>query len=137
MKRGFLLSVILLLFLVLCEPANSLSLAVATSEQPPSQPVKTYVRTILPEIPEQVIRLNPPATQLVVNIKTGDVVVPCGNQRQVYTCVSGKPVKITSEPDTPIQKLWIQNPMNQMIQLTINVYEQSETSTLPEITVMS
>ncbi|WP_413165431.1 hypothetical protein ACL6C3_03635 [Capilliphycus salinus ALCB114379] len=125
MKRGIFLTVVLLLVLVVSHPAPTLCLT-ATSEQQPLQPVKTYVRTILPEIPEQVIKLNPPATQLVVNIKTGDVVVPCGNKQQVYTCMSGKPVKMTSQPETPIRQLWIQNPYNQMIQLTINVYEQLE-----------
>jgi hypothetical protein len=132
MKRGFLFSAILLLFLVVSNPAYPLSVAASTSDQQQPQPVKTYVRTILPEIPEQVIKLNPPATQLVVNIRTGDIVVPCGNKQQVYTCVSGKPVKITSEAETPIQQLWVQNPRNQMIQLTINVYEQSEIFTPPE-----
>ncbi|ERT08367.1 hypothetical protein M595_1667 [Lyngbya aestuarii BL J] len=137
MKRGFLFSAILLLFLVVSNPAYPLSLAASTSEQQQPKPVKTYVRTILPEIPEQVIKLNPPATQLVVNIRTGDIVVPCGNKQQVYTCVSGKPVKITSEPETPMQKLWVQNPLHKMIQLTINVYEQSEILTPSETTESS
>lgn len=137
MKRGFLFSAILLLFLVVSNPAYPLSGVASTSEQQQPKPLKTYVRTILPEIPEQVIKLNPPATQLVVNIRTGDIVVPCGNKQQVYTCGSGKPVKITSQPQTSIQQLWVQNPRNQMIQLTINVYEQSEILTPSETTESS
>ncbi|EAW37031.1 hypothetical protein [Lyngbya sp. PCC 8106] len=137
MKRGCLFSAILLLLLVVSNPAYPVSLAASTSEQQQPQPVKTYVRTILPEIPEQVIKLNPPATQLVVNIRTGDIVVPCGNKQQVYTCVSGKPVKITSESETPMQQLWVQNPLHKMIQLTINVYEQSEILTPSETTESS
>ncbi|MDY7020533.1 MAG: hypothetical protein SWJ54_04105 [Cyanobacteriota bacterium] len=137
MKRGFLLllfTIPLLFFLV--SPlalAHSLSIVTATSEIQTSQPVKTYVRSILPEIPEQIIKLNPPATQLVVNIKTGDVIVPCGNQEKVYTCFSGKPIEITSEPDMPIRQVWIQNPRNQMIQLTISVYKQLAISLFSEI----
>ena len=127
MRRGTLLAVIILVGLCVSNPAHSLPLTASISPQQQPQPLKTYARTILPEIPEQAIKLDPPATELVVNIKTGDVVVPCGNRERVYTCVSGKPVKITAQPETPMKQLWVQNPFGQMIQLSINVYENAET----------
>ncbi len=91
------------------------------SECPKS--IKVYYFTILPEIPKQIIKLNPPARKILIAVKPGDVAIPCGCNLKFYTCVSGKTLNISAEPENLIQEFWVQNPLSHNVRLTITVYE--------------
>ncbi|MDJ0736990.1 MAG: hypothetical protein QNJ47_23470 [Nostocaceae cyanobacterium] len=87
------------------------------------QPLKIYRLSVLPEIPQQRIKLNPPATKIVITIQPGDVAILCGYNFKVYTCVSGKPLEINAESNNPIKEFWIQNPLSYNVRVKIAVYE--------------
>ncbi len=86
-------------------------------------PLKVYHLTVLPEVSEQRVKLNPPAAKVAIAIQPGDVAIRCGYNFNIYTCVSGKTLKIHAEPDRPIQEFWVQNPLSHNVRISITVYE--------------
>ncbi|MGB7444872.1 MAG: hypothetical protein WA919_27705 [Coleofasciculaceae cyanobacterium] len=134
MKLGiFFFAACLTIFYLIApvQAENTLSLEnTGSASQQKPQPLKTYVLTVLPEGSRQKIKLQPPATKLVVNAQSGDTAVLCGDGRQKYTCKSGNPLQIDSEE--PIKQFWAENTSQQQVQLRINIYEVSDSQPLAQ-----
>lgn len=126
MRRGICFSLVLLIILTVSVLAEPLPVSAATENQRLSRPTKTYYLTLPPTVSERTIKLDPPGSQLIVTMTPGDLAIRCGDHFSIYTCTSGKPLKIMSSPETPIHEFWAQNPHDQIIILTIAVYEDDK-----------
>lgn len=100
-------------------------LSTTSGKQEPKllKPLKVYHLSVLSGMPQQRIKLNPPANLVTITIKPGDVAISCGYNSKIYTCVSGKRLEINAEPDNPIEEFWVQNPLSQNVRLSIAVHE--------------
>ncbi len=127
-RRRILFSLFCFLLLLVVQLIQASTFLSSTSGKENLQlplPLKVYRLTVLPEISEQRIKLNPPATKVAIAIQPGDVAIRCGYSFKVYTCTSGKTLKIRAEPDNPIQEFWVQNPLSHNVRVAIAVYEDS------------
>ncbi len=124
MKFGIIFTLLLALAIAIAPPMLA---DVATSE-PTSEvvaseePIQTYYLSVLKETAEQTLKFEPPATQIVVRLNSGDTTVRCGDKRQSYHCAPGKPLAIGYGEETPIEKFWVQNPEHKNFRLKIDVY---------------
>ena len=97
---------------------------VSSETQELGQPLKTYLLTLLPGVARQVVKINPPATRLVVTSQPGDKAVRCGNDGRGYSCVPGKRLEILADSATPVAQFWGENPNEIEVRLRIEVYEE-------------
>ncbi len=95
---------LLLLVLPLIKAIIFLSTSSKKQRSECSKSIKIYYYTVLSEISKQIIKLNPPARKVVIAVKPDDVAISCSCDLKVYTCVSGKTLKIVTEVDNLIQE---------------------------------
>ncbi len=98
---------------------------VETEEKPQkqAQPLKTYFLQALPGGTRRSVKLSPPATRLVVSSQSGDTAIRFGDGVRNYSAKPGNPQPIEAEPDTPIEKIWAENPTEKQVRLRIDVYQ--------------
>ncbi|MBE9129473.1 MULTISPECIES: hypothetical protein [unclassified Coleofasciculus] len=86
-------------------------------------PLKTYFLSVLAGGSRQFVKLNPPATKVIVFSQVGNKAVRCGDSIHTYDCLPGNPLKISVDKEKPIEKFWAENPHEEPLRLRINVYE--------------
>lgn len=91
--------------------------------QKQAQPLKTYFLQALPGGTRRSVKLSPPATRLVVSSQSGDTAIRFGDGIRNYSAKPGNPQPIEAEPDTPIEKIWAENPTEKQVRLRIDVYQ--------------
>lgn len=86
-------------------------------------PLKTYFLRVLAGGSRQFVKLNPPATRIIVFSQSGNKAVRCGDSVRIYNCLPGNPLKISVDPEKPIEKFWAENSHEEPMRLRIDVYE--------------
>ncbi|WP_414548078.1 hypothetical protein [Anabaena sp. CCY 0017] len=89
------------------------------------QPIKTYFLTVLPEGTKREVKINPPATKIVVTSQSGDTGIRCGDGFSSYSCLPGKRIELIYDSATPVVKFWGENQSDIQVRLQIEVYEVS------------
>lgn len=97
-----------------------------TEEKTVTEPVKTYNLGILAESSRQKVKIDPPATKLIVKVEVGEGSIRCGDTNQTYNCAPGKPLTLSYEPSEAINQFWGENHSDVKYRLRIDVYEVAE-----------
>jgi hypothetical protein len=105
------------------EVAQPLKTETSKKSRKQAQPLKTYFLEALPGGTRRSIKLSPPATRLVVSSESGDTAIRFGDGIRNYSAKPGNPQPIEAEPDTPIEKIWAENPTEKQVRLRIDVYQ--------------
>ncbi len=87
------------------------------------QPVETYYLLVLEGIGKREVKINPPATKIVVTSQSGDTIIRCGDEQNTYICSPGKRLEIEYEDETPVIKFWGENINDTQVRLQIDVYQ--------------
>jgi hypothetical protein len=124
MKFGIIFTLLLALAIAIAPPmfADVAPSEPASEVVASEEPIQTHYLSVLKEMAEQTLKFEPPATQIVVRLNSGDTTVRCGDKIQSYHCTSGKPLAIGYGEETPIEKFWVQNPEHKNFRLKIDVY---------------
>ena len=86
------------------------------------KPVKTYHLTVLAKGRGEV-KINPPATKIVVTSQSGDTTIRCGDEQNAYSCAPGKRLELEYEVTAPVVKFWGENLNDTQVRLQIDVYQ--------------
>ena len=86
------------------------------------QPVATYYLSVLGGSRGEV-KINPPATKIIVTSQSGDIIIRCGDEQNAYTCSPGKRLELEYEVTTPLVKFWGENLSDTQVRLRIDVYQ--------------
>ena len=86
------------------------------------QPVATYYLSVLGGGRGEV-KINPPATKIIVTSQSGDIIIRCGDEQNAYTCSPGKRLELEYEVTTPLVKFWGENLSDTQVRLRIDVYQ--------------
>ncbi|GAX35716.1 hypothetical protein [Nodularia sp. NIES-3585] len=92
------------------------------------QPIKTYFLTVLPQGTKREVKIDPPATKIVVSSQSGDTAIRCGDGVSSYSCLPGKRIELVYDYATPAVKFWGENQSDMQVRLQIEVYEVSSNS---------
>ena len=87
-----------------------------------NQPVETYHLSVLAGGKGE-IKINPPATKIVVTSQSGDTTIRCGDEQNAYSCSPGKRLELEYADNTPILKFWGENLSDTQVRLQIDVYQ--------------
>ena len=126
----FKLFILTLLFLICCffpaqaEDLPALDQSGVETQQPIQSPLKSYFLNILPGGSRRSIRLDSPATRLIIYTQQGEIPIRCGDGMKIYDCTLGKPLKIQVDPATPIKEIWGENPSEKPVRLRLDVLEE-------------
>lgn len=119
MNLKFILTAILMI--CLCFPLPVVAETIPAKET--SSPNQTYFLIALPHGSRQSVKLDPPATRLVISSHSGDTSVRCGEGIRSYTCSPGKRLELTAENSSPIKQIWAENSHETQVRLKIEVLE--------------
>ncbi len=86
------------------------------------QPQETYHLLVLAGARGEV-KINPPATKIVVTSQSGDTIIRCGDEQNTYTCSPGKRLELEYEVTAPVVKFWGENLTDTQVRLQIDVYQ--------------
>ncbi len=86
------------------------------------QPVATYHLSVLGGARGEV-KINPPATKIVVTSQSGDITIRCGDEQNAYSCSPGKRLELEYEVTAPVVKFWGENLSDTQVRLQIDVYQ--------------
>ncbi|MDJ0901498.1 MAG: hypothetical protein QNJ55_22085 [Xenococcus sp. MO_188.B8] len=86
------------------------------------QPVKTYYLTVLGQGRRE-LKIDPPATKIVVTSQSGDTTIRCGDEQNVYTCSPGRRLELEYGVSAPVVKFWGENLSDIQVRLQIDVYQ--------------
>jgi len=87
-----------------------------------TQPVDTYHLSVLAGGRGEV-KINPPATKIVVTSQSGDTTIRCGDEQNAYSCSPGKRLELEYEDARPVVKFWGENLSDTQVRLQIDVYQ--------------
>ncbi|MDJ0577324.1 MAG: hypothetical protein QNJ65_19460 [Xenococcaceae cyanobacterium MO_234.B1] len=87
-----------------------------------AQPVETYYLIVLAGARTEV-KINPPATKIVITSQSGDTTIRCGDAQNAYSCSPGKRLELEYESTTPVVKFWGENLTDTQVRLQIDVYQ--------------
>ncbi|MEQ8970978.1 MAG: hypothetical protein RIE73_11350 [Coleofasciculus sp. C1-SOL-03] len=90
----------------------------------PLKPLKSYFLNVLGGGSRQSIKLDSPATRLIIYVQRGEKPIRCGDCTKTYNCIPGKPLKINVDPATPIKKIWAENRYEKLVRLRLDVLEE-------------
>ncbi len=86
------------------------------------QPVATYYLSVLAGGRGEV-KINPPATKIVITSQSGDTTILCGDEQNIYSCSPGKRLELEYEVTKPVVKFWGENFSDTQVRLQIDVYQ--------------
>ncbi len=92
------------------------------------QPVETYHLSVLAGGRGE-IKIDPPATMIVITSQSGDTTIRCGDEQNAYSCSPGKRLELKYDITAPVVKFWGENLSDTQVRLQIDVYQ---TVSLPE-----
>jgi len=124
MNLKFILSAILIV--TLCFPIPVMAEIMPAKET--SSPRTTYFLIALPNGSRQSVKLDPPATRLVISSHSGDTSVRCGEGIRSYNCTPGKRLELKAENSSPIKQIWAENSHETQVRLKIEVLESLDFS---------
>lgn len=87
-----------------------------------TQPIETY-HLSFPGEGRREIKINPPATKIVVTSQSGDTIILCGDGQNAYSCAPGKRLELEYEATKPVAKFWGENLNDTQVRLQIDVYK--------------
>ena len=86
------------------------------------QPLATYHLSVLGGARGEV-KINPPATKIVVTSQSGDITIRCGDKQNAYSCSLCKRLELEYEVTAPVVKFWGENLSDTQVRLQIDVYQ--------------
>ncbi|MDJ0574439.1 MAG: hypothetical protein QNJ65_04655 [Xenococcaceae cyanobacterium MO_234.B1] len=125
MKQLVLILVCLWLWLMAPALINASPVEAETNSQVTEQlvqPVETYYLSVLAGAKTEV-KINPPATKIVITSQSGDTTIWCGDEQNAYSCSPGKRLELDYEVTTPLVKFWGENLSDTQVRLQIDVYQ--------------
>ena len=84
--------------------------------------MKTYYLTVFIQTRGE-LKIDPPATKIVVISQSGDTTIRCGDEQDIDTCSPGKKLDLEYDITTPVVSFWGQNLSDIQVRLQIDVYQ--------------
>ncbi|MFP5274225.1 hypothetical protein [Coleofasciculus sp.] len=134
------LFILTLLFLICCclpaqaENLPALDHSGVETQQPIQSPLKSYFLNVLAGGSRRSIKLDSPATRLIIYSQQGEMPIRCGDGMKTYDCIPGNPLKIQVDPATPIEKFWAENLYEKPVRLRIDVLEEASSQEAESLT---
>lgn len=98
-------------------------------EENNSQAIATYFLLVTGGIRKEV-KIDPPATKIVVISQSGDSTIRCGDEQNAYSCSPGKRLELIYSTDTPVTKFWGENINDIPVRLQIEVWETASAESM-------